>query len=697
MNRFILSLSCGLMCCVQVANAQTDDVEMSEGVKQSDVVYSLKQEPTCIDNYLSGFFYANGGTVFTMRNYPTVKTSNVTSLKLCPSGATYAFINEVKGKKAVNVYDLWRPKKQYATLSFEGFVPTALCYSADARHLYVCSSDGTLYAFETSKYAQAFTMNTTIAGNKLTASPNGFFVAASAGNEVEVINVDGRTIRTRLTMSSEVKDVEFSNNSQYMAVLTSDGKCTIYDTASFSVAFNYNSMGTAESCFFHPENKYIAVVTGDQRLAIINMLNDKDRNYVDADETGVRMVKFVEDVDKGVYMAYNTSSSIVFSPVFYLSPNRTKMLTDELNSRMEDWMKRMEGESLEDYNARVNEQTRAEYLKALEMEIATRMADNLLETSAVTMGSYNPELGMLTLDFDNMPSIFLSVPEDQLPDFMNPGDLQFNNNKYIINANDEYELVYSEVTNVKTGKTYIFDNQERKSLDFLESDDKFIPFEQAQASAMEEMELESIKENVMTNAKEKAELSDHTTIDVKTHIEKDTDADGNPISNYKVCVSYTVEKAFSASEDFAPGKYKAEQSKAAMAMLEVVKQALEGEMAKYVKPGKKVKIMVTGMADVTPFSRTVTYDGSYGEYENEPIYTGNGQMSNVTITKATGMNKNEQLAFLRATGVRKYMQNNIPSLETMDSQYETTITVSDKAGSEYRRIGVEIMFVDAFK
>ena len=72
-------------------------------------------------------------------------------------------------------------------------------------------------------------------------------------------------------------------------------------------------------------------------------------------------------------------------------------------------------------------------------------------------------------------------------------------------------------------------------------------------------------------------------------------------------------------------------------------------------------------------------------------------MSNVTITKATGMNKNEQLAFLRATGVRKYMQNNIPSLETMDSQYETTITVSDKAGSEYRRIGVEIMFVDAFK
>lgn len=697
MNRFILSLSCGLMCCVQVANAQTDGVEQSDDVKQPDVVYSLKHEPTSIDNYQSGFFYANGGNVFTMRNYPAAKASNVTTLKVSPSGATYAFIDETKGKKQIKVFDLWQPKKLYANIAAQGFVPTAVCYSADARTLFVSSADGSLYGFETSKYTQTLAMSATVAGNKLVASPNGFFVVASAGNEVEVINVDARTVRTKLTMGGDVKDVEFSNNSQYMAVLTSDGRCTIYDTATFSVAFNYDSMGAAESCYFHPGNKYIAVVTGDQRLAIINMLNDKDRNYVDAEGAGVKMVKFVEDVDKGVYMAYNTNNSIVFNPVFYLSPNRTQLLTDELNSRMEEWMKRMDGESLEEYNARVNEQTRAEYQRALEMEIATRMADNLMEMSEVTMGNYNPEMGMLTLDFDNMPSIYLTVPQDQLPDFMNPGDLRFNNNRYIVNANDEYELVYSEVTNVKTGKTYIFDNQERKSLDFLESDDNFIPFEQAQASAMEEMELETIKDNVMTNAKENAELSDHTKIDVKTRVEKDTDADGNSISNYKVSVSYTVEKAFSASEDFASAKYKAEESKAAMAMLEVVKQALEGEMAKYVVPGKKVKIMVSGMADAVPFSRKVAYDGSYGEYENEPIYIGKGQMSNVTITKATGMDTNEQLAFLRATGVKKYMQGNIPSLKAMDSKYETTITVSDKAGSEYRRIGVEIVFVDAFK
>ena len=690
MNKLILSLSCGLLCCVQNIMAQ------GESEEKGDVVYKLTHVPVCLDNYQSGFYYSDGGKVFTMRNFPSAIASHVLSLKVSPAGVSYSFINEEGGKRSVNVYDLWKPKNLIAAISADSFVPTSLCYSADSRSLYVSSMDGTLYGFETSGFKQTLAMSATVAADRLVASPNGYFVAAGGGNEVEVLNVEGRSVRTKLAFGGVVKDVEFSANSQYMAVLTDDGKCNIYDTATFNVLYSYTSLGTAESCFFHPDNKYIAVVTGDQRVAIINMLNEKDRRYVDSAESGVKLVKFVEDVDKGVYMAYNTGSSIVFNPVFYLSPNRMKQLTDELNSRMDEWMKRMDGESLEDYNARVNEQTRAEYAKMLEMEIATRMADNLMSMSEVSLGNYNPEMGMLTLDFNNMPSIYLSVPQDQLGDFMDPGDLQFNNNKYIINANDEYELVYSEVTNTKTGQTYVFDNQERKSLDFLTSDDNFIPFAQAQASAMEEMGLENIMENVMTNAKQQAELTDHTKIDVKTRVEKDTDADGNPISNYRVSVSYTVDKEFSAKEDFASAIYKTEQSKAALAMLEVVKQALEGDLAKYVVPGKKVNIMITGMADAVPFSRTVAYDGSYGDFVNEPVYDGKGGMSNVTILKAEGMNQNEQLAFLRATGVKRYLQKNVPSLSSMDCKYETTVNVSDKAGSEYRRIGVEFVFVDAF-
>ena len=59
-----------------------------------------------------------------------------------------------------------------------------------------------------------------------------------------------------------------------LAVLTADGACDIYDTKTFTISNHYDAMGIAEKCYFHPENKYLAVVTGDQRIAFINLLNE---------------------------------------------------------------------------------------------------------------------------------------------------------------------------------------------------------------------------------------------------------------------------------------------------------------------------------------------------------------------------------------------------------------------------------------
>lgn len=137
-------------------------------------------------------------------------------------------------------------------------------------------------------------------------------------------------------------------------------------------------------------------------------------------------------------------------------------------------MKRMEGESLDDYNARVNEESRLKQMRLFESQIATNMADNLLTTSDVKLGNYNSEMNMLTLEFNNMPSIYLTVPVSEL-EGMDVGSLEFTNTQYGLNDKDEFELVYTEVINKKTGKKYVFDNTERKSLAFLESDDNFVP------------------------------------------------------------------------------------------------------------------------------------------------------------------------------------------------------------------------------
>ena len=130
-------------------------------------------------------------------------------------------------------------------------------------------------------------------------------------------------------------------------------------------------------------------------------------------------------------------------------------------------------------------------------------------------------------------------------------------------------------------------------------------------------------------------------------------------------------------------------------MLEIMVKAFSEDFAKYIVPGKKLVVSVTGSADATPVRGSIAYDGCYGEFENEPYYLG-GNLSNLTITKAFGIINNEQLAFMRAQGVTSYLNNNLHAVSGMDVKYKYNVEVSEDEGSEFRRIGISFIFVDAF-
>ena len=667
----------------------------TEAAKPHEINVKFVKTPEGVDNYYSGYYYYNGKEIYNMRNYLLFTGNAIKSLKINPSGNSYAFLDNKKDKNTVDIYSLISKDTRIGKISTSKlFKPVAICYSPDAKFLYIMGSDAKVHMYTTRKTQEVKSFNANAATTRLDASPNGYYLVASSTRNVQVINLENQSTRTSIKLNADLKDIAFSANNKLMAVLTADGVCDVYDTKTFTVTYHYDAMGIAERCYFHPENKYLAIVTGDQRIAFINMLNADDRQYMDTKQAGVKNINFTKNVKNDIFLAYTNNNGLTFSPVGFLSPNRQEKLKDELNSRMDEWMKRIEGESLDDYNARVNEQSRLNQMRLFETQIATNMADNLLTTSEVKLGNYNADMNMLTLDFNNMPSIYLTVPVAEL-EGMDAGSLEFTNTKYGLNDKDEFELVYTEVVNKKTGKKYVFDNTERKSLAFLESDDNFVPFEQLQGAKMEELKLEEIKNKILKNAQEENIISDHTQIDVHTKVVNSSDASGKNIFNYEVAVSYTVDEEFSAKDDFAPGHFKCEESNAAQAMLAIVKKALEEDFAKYTVEGKQVKIDVTGMADALPFSRTVAYDGCYGDFEEEPVYK-NGELSNITVTKATGISLNEQLAYLRAMGVKNYMEQNIPALQKMKTSYDTHIEVSENKGGEYRRIGVKFTFVDAF-
>lgn len=680
----------GLMYCLYIPAlfAQTG----AHGTDQ--YVYKQKVTPQGIDNYLFSTYYYNGKKTYNLRSFPLSSASApILSLKINPSGASFAVLVQ-KGKSSqVAVYDLWKANSLLHDFK-EVETPTAFCYTPDARHILI-STPKELLIFNTRLYELQDRIEMPFEANQLMVSENGYYLAAAGENHLTVWNLEQKSIRKEFELDTAVNDIAFSDDNSTFAVLTADGLLTTYDTRNFLILQSFDAVGNAKNCSFHPEGKYLSVVTGDTRITILNLMDDQDRNYVDNAQGGITDVRFVRDGKKQIFLAYNTAATMTYKLMSELAPNYTKLLADELNNRMNDWMKMMPGETLEEYKLRVNDETRAKQIRLFEQEIATRMADNLVQMSEVTLGNYNPESNMLAVNFNTMPTIYLNVPATEVNDFMDTGNLEFRNAKYGLTKQDKFELIYADVYNKVSGKTYVFDNLDRQSLDYLRSDENFVPLDLVQQSNMEELKLQEIKERIVSLAKQQNTISNHTQISVNARIVSDQDAEGKKIMNYKINFAYEVEKGFSAQEDFAPGKYKIGESGAARSMLAIVKTAFENDFAQYVKPGKKLRVRITGMADALPINGKIVYDGCYGDFVNEPVYK-NNDLSNITVTQEEGVTQNEQLAFLRATGVKEYINENIPAFGKMNIDYRQNIEVTAGKGGEFRRITVEFTFVDAF-
>ena len=685
----------GMVALMGVCNMGTSAyAQTSANVTKTEYIYKQKVVPSIINNYLFSTYYYNGKRAYNLRSLPMGTTSgNIVSMKINPSGTTFALLAEKGDSKNVTVYDLW--KQGSVVHQFKDIKnPTAICYSADARNIYIATNDK-LLCYDLRNYEQKWSIEMPFEANDLTVSDNGYFLAARKDSKVVVWNLESKEVRKEYDFEIAVNDMAFSKNSDKFGVLTTDELLSLYDTQDFSIIQHFDAVGIAKCLSFHPDGKYASVITGKGRIAILNLLDGDTREYVDNEAGGINGAVFVKDGKQNIFLAYNAQSDIIYKLMSQLAPNFTKLLKDELAERMAEWEMRMPDETLEEYNIRVNDDTRKKQIRLFEEEIATRLADNLLQMSTISLGNYNAEESLLALNFDNMPSIYLNVPESELLSFTNTSNLEFRNTRYGLNEKDQFELVYADVYNKTTGKIYTFDNRERRSLAYLKTDDNFVPLDLVQLSNMEMMKLEGIKDNIVDLAKKENKISNHTNISVSSKVVSDVDANGNKILNYLVRFNYTVDPEFSVKEDFAAGKYKAEESAAAISMLRIVKTAFENDFAQYVKSGKKLRINITGMADALPINGSIAYDGCYGDFEGEPVYK-NGDLGNITVTKKAGITENEQLAFLRATGVREYIKANVPSLSQMDVNYIHNIEIAKGKGGEYRRISVDFTFVDAF-
>ena len=108
-----------------------------------------------------------------------------------------------------------------------------------------------------------------------------------------------------------------------------------------------------------------------------------------------------------------------------------------------------------------------------------------------------------------------------------------------------------------------------------------------------------------------------------------------------------------------------------------------------------MKVIVTGSADASPIRGRIAYNGQYGEFIDEP-YIKAGNLDNITVTKASGITANEQLALMRAAGVKNYIEKNVTTLDNTKNEYEYHVEVAKERGGEFRKINEEFVIMEAF-
>ena len=637
----------------------------------------------------------------TMRDIAINDVRKIERIVFNPTGSSIALL---RAKNPISIYSfrdrnkkLFELKEKRKKLKAKP-MPVSMCYSADARSFIVGNSLGEIVIYDTKEYMPLAYIQGEAPATALAMSSNNYFIAAAAGQNINIWNFQTKELRKAIPMPAVVKEVTFSPDAALLAVTTDDNHLTIIDTKNWDKVDIFDKLGgTLSSPSFHPEGKYISVVKDGKNIEIINLKNGVvEQDIVDptGGVTGGRFFK--NNQNSEVFLLTNRTKQMVFWDANGLNPFYGKIMGREVDAKMNEWVKMMQGESMEDYAIRVNDETRIKQQQLFAQEVATALAGDRISMDNPFIDGYDASNNMLNIGFKGLPSIGLEVPSNEAGDFKD-GKMKFSNAVYVLNDKDEFELAYVEVTNETTNKVYIYDNIGRTKLTALEADENFVPLEIMQQATREEAQLAEIKEQVIEEKKQDKLITDNTQINVKTEVIPGVDANGKKILNYKVGYQYEViNKEFSAKEDFPSGGYNIERSNAAMSLMKIIKNAFEGDFAKYLSEGKQVKVIITGSADAAPIRGRLAYDGRYGEFVDEPYYK-DGNLDNITVTKAGGITQNEQLALMRAAGVKTYIEKNVTTLGNTKNEYEYHVEVAKERGGEFRKINVEFVIMDAFQ
>lgn len=682
---------CLIILCAMTALTASAQLKVEKLLK-----YDQETTPVKIDNYHYSLYYTDSNSGYNLRGFKISPSGvKVRDIKVNPAGYSVAYLSGSEKKGKVLVSPVNDPKEKHQVQGLAN--PSAISFSSDSRFLNITDL-GTLKVFDSKTLApvREFTLEYDATPIEIAMSSNDYLLGVKYPNRLDIYNYETGRLRQSLP-TAQGFSWAFTDAADLVGTLTPDGNLTIYSTADFVPQYVMEGVGrNTGNLFFYPQGNYAGFIDDSKDIKFVNLFNPVDRPTLS--DTGTSLVRFVTDDKGNLYLAATRGKEIIYRQLSGFSENFGLLANKMVEDLMAEWSKMRPGETEEQYRLRVNEASMKAKSEEFYRQVSTDMAlsAGLGAFGDITLGQYNPADGTLIVNIGSlMEPICLKVPLEDMENFGDGLNLQFSNQVFILTAENSFKLIYVEVFNPTNGKTYVYDNPDGTNLDFLNLDDGFISLDLIMQSKREDVILQGIKDRIIEDARKKNLLTDYTTFEAEPRIRTAVDADGRKIKNYVVDISYQVAPEGSAKEDFAPGKYKISDSPAAESLLGIIAEAFRGEFATYIVPGKKLIVTIVGSADALPINRSLPYDGSLGEFENEPCSV-NGMLTSLSVSSAKGITTNEQLGFMRARSLQHQLVENVPEIAAMDVTYRNNIDVANEKGAQFRRIKVSLEFVDAF-
>jgi hypothetical protein len=219
----------------------------------------------------------------------------------------------------------------------------------------------------------------------------------------------------------------------------------------------------------------------------------------------------------------------------------------------------------------------------------------------------------------------------------------------------------------------------------------------AQVVLTQQREMQRTAESILSSLPNEEKLYDESYISVVAELVDTIYGDGKLHLDLVYRLSYNCRHLEGWTDDYPLGTFDVDSSNSCRAICLLTKRFVETTLKDVATAGREVDVTISSSADGTEFLTKIPYDGRYGDFRYCPTVF-NGERVRVSVDRASGIENNCQLAYLRTQSVKAYLEENVEALRKTHNNYRfVTQSYKDSINTHYyRRSSIELRFYDVF-